>query len=84
MEDVLCDYIVSVKTSDKFGAGTDANVCIQLVGEKGVSDAIPLKKSQHRNKFERNQVDKFIFLNMHSMGKLKEVVIWHDNSGMKA
>lgn len=83
MEPELSDFVINVKTSDKFGAGTDANVFIQLVGEKGISDPIRLKHSQHVNKFERNQMDTFTFFNLPSVGKLKELIIWHDNSGKR-
>ena len=43
------------------GAGTNANVFIQLFGEKGSTSKTALKQNENniRNKFERNQVDIF-------------------------
>ena len=70
-----------VKTSDKRGCGTDANVSITMFGQNGSSDELKLKDSQtHRDKFERNQEDIFLFT-MLSLGELVKLRIWHDNAG---
>uniref|UniRef100_A0A915HDL1 PLAT domain-containing protein n=1 Tax=Romanomermis culicivorax TaxID=13658 RepID=A0A915HDL1_ROMCU len=67
-------YTIAVKTSNVFGAGTDANVFVQLFGENGHSDFIQLKKSiNHRNKFERNHSDVFIFNDMKNLGPISQV-----------
>lgn len=47
---------MSVFTGDMLGAGTDANVFINIYGENGDTGERPLKKSNHLNKFERGQV----------------------------
>ena len=44
-------YYVSVTTANSFGAGTDANVLIQIFGENGNTSAVELTKST--NLFER-------------------------------
>jgi len=75
------DYIIKVKTSDRLAAGTDANVCLQLFGEHGVSQTFELKKSQNPNKFERNELDEFKFLNVREIGALERLKVWHDNTG---
>ena len=50
-------YVVDVFTGDKFLAGTNANVFINMFGEKGDSGERKLVKSEtHMDKFERNQV----------------------------
>lgn len=49
-------YEVTVFTGDMMGAGTDANVFINIYGENGDTGERPLKKSNHMNKFERGQV----------------------------
>lgn len=36
-------YDVTVTTGNKFGAGTDANVFVRLIGEKGSTDEIQLQ-----------------------------------------
>lgn len=41
-----------------WGAGTDANVYINIYGENGDTGERPLKKSNNLNKFERGQVSK--------------------------
>lgn len=80
--DIITDYIINVKTSNRFGAGTDANIYVLLCGENNkYSDPILLKNSQNVNKFERNQMDQFIFHNQLSVGEIKAVKVWHDNSG---
>ena len=45
-----------MKTGDKWGAGTDANVFLSLFGDRGDTGERKLLKSQNRNKFERKQV----------------------------
>jgi hypothetical protein len=77
-------YEVTVKTTNKRGAGTDANVYIIIYGELGDSGERHLNKSKtHRNKFERNQTDIFDLEIVH-LGELKKVRVWHDNSGLLA
>jgi len=70
-----------VKTGDEFGAGTDANVYIVLIGDKGKSGKLPLKSSEAGgNKFERAQTDVF-YLEMSDLGKLKKLLLGYDGSG---
>ncbi len=53
---------MKVVTGDVWGAGTDANVFINLYGEYGDTGERQLKDSDNINKFERNQViDFFIY-----------------------
>lgn len=50
-------YQVFVHTGDKRGAGTNANICLNIFGELGDTGDRPLEKSKsNRDKFERNQV----------------------------
>lgn len=50
-------YQVFVHTGDKRGAGTNANIFLNIFGELGDTGDRPLEKSKsNRNKFERNQV----------------------------
>uniref|UniRef100_A0A6B2KZF9 PLAT domain-containing protein n=1 Tax=Arcella intermedia TaxID=1963864 RepID=A0A6B2KZF9_9EUKA len=74
----LITYNISVKTGDRPGAGTDANVLITLFGEKGDSGERLLDKPG--NNFERNRIDEFAFQSV-DLGDLKRIVIRHDNSG---
>lgn len=53
-------YKVTVSTTKKFGAGTDAKVFIKIYGEKGDSERLPLTNSKtHKNTFESGNVDVF-------------------------
>ena len=45
------EYIVNVHTGDKFGAGTDANVVITLIGDKG--ELGEMKIDNEGNTFEK-------------------------------
>jgi hypothetical protein len=35
-------YCIRIKTADKFQAGTDANIYVSLVGEKGTTKEVKL------------------------------------------
>ena len=50
------EYTVTIFTGDVFGAGTDANVFVNLTGEYGDTGEREMKKSNNVNKFERKQV----------------------------
>lgn len=55
-------YNVQIKTGDVLKAGTDADVHMKIIGEKGDTGKITLMKSENTtNKFERNQIDKFVY-----------------------
>ena len=54
-------------------AGTDANVFVNLFGDRGDSGPLALEKSQlNMNKFERNQKDVFEF-QIGEIGELKRI-----------
>ena len=56
----IVNYIVEVHTGSKTGAGTDADVFLNIFGDLGDTGERWLKKSLgNKNKFERNQVDVF-------------------------
>ncbi|XP_064633987.1 lipoxygenase homology domain-containing protein 1-like isoform X3 [Lineus longissimus] len=74
------EYEVRVRTGDKLGAGTDANVFITIAGEIGDTGERQLRKSNNINKFEKSQVDIFK-LPAIDLGPLKKVKIRHDNKG---
>ncbi len=69
-------WLCTVKTSDVRFAGTDANVSVQIYGEDGQSDIIPLGNKS--DNFERNQVDEFK-LEFFDIGVLRKLRVWHDN-----
>ena len=63
MTDTLCGlcaeipYEITVWTGELKGAGTDANVFIQMYGENGKSEEYPLRN--RTDNFEQGQMDKF-------------------------
>ncbi|KAJ3604053.1 hypothetical protein NHX12_028794 [Muraenolepis orangiensis] len=72
-------YEVSVFTGDTLGAGTDANVFINIYGENGDTGERCLKKSDNLNKFERAKEDVFT-LTAVDLGALKKLRIRHNNT----
>ncbi|KAF5837533.1 hypothetical protein DUNSADRAFT_4226 [Dunaliella salina] len=74
----LVEYRVTVYTSDIRGAGTDANVSIEMYGSKGAVGQTRLETSA--NNFERNHADMFVVRGT-DIGDVEKVVISHDNSG---
>lgn len=69
---------VVVKTSDKKGAGTDANVFLTLYGSAGTSP--PLRLESSANNFEKGRTD--IFEVEASVGQIKFIRIGHDNTSL--
>ena len=55
---------MKVYTGDKFGAGTDANVFVNITGEFGDTGERQLSESNNVNKFERKQVCTDIIINI--------------------
>ncbi|KAG7237555.1 hypothetical protein INR49_032172, partial [Caranx melampygus] len=72
-------YEVCVFTGDMLGAGTDANVFINIYGENGDTGERYLKSSDNLNKFERGQEDVFTVAAV-DLGPLKKLRIRHDNT----
>nr|XP_019954598.1 PREDICTED: lipoxygenase homology domain-containing protein 1-like [Paralichthys olivaceus] len=72
-------YEVCVFTGDMLGAGTDANVFINIYGENGDTGERYLKNSDNLNKFERGQEDVFTVAAI-DLGPLKKLRIRHDNT----
>ncbi|XP_060927887.1 lipoxygenase homology domain-containing protein 1 [Limanda limanda] len=72
-------YEVCVFTGDMLGAGTDANVFINIYGENGDTGERYLKNSDNLNKFERGQEDVFTVAAI-ELGPLKKLRIRHDNT----
>lgn len=52
-------YQITIHTGDQVYAGTDSNIFIQLVGNKGISEEYRLNSLLGGNIFERNETDKF-------------------------
>ncbi|GCB66519.1 hypothetical protein scyTo_0004980 [Scyliorhinus torazame] len=75
-------YHIHVFTGNKPGAETDANVYVNIFGERGDSGKRKLHKSQNNQIiFQKDQMDTFI-IEAVSIGIIKRIVIGHD--GVKA
>ncbi|XP_054895001.1 lipoxygenase homology domain-containing protein 1 [Poeciliopsis prolifica] len=72
-------YEVCVFTGDTMGAGTDANVYVNIYGENGDTGERLLSNSDNLNKFERGQEDVFIVTAIDLL-TLKKLRIRHDNT----
>ncbi|XP_036382736.1 lipoxygenase homology domain-containing protein 1-like [Megalops cyprinoides] len=72
-------YEVYVYTGSMWGAGTDANVYINIYGENGDTGERWLRKSNNLNKFEKGQEDMFSITAI-ELGPLKKLRIRHDNT----
>ncbi|KAM3939741.1 lipoxygenase homology domain-containing protein 1 [Leptodactylus fuscus] len=62
-------------TSDMKNAGTDANILLQIYGEKGKSDE--MKLDNNSDNFETGQLDKFM-IELPDLGLLYKIRIWHE------
>jgi lipoxygenase homology domain-containing protein 1 len=79
----MTKYEIYVVTSNRDAAGTDANVFLQIFGDR-ISDSgiIQLKRSSKNfNKFERGSTEHFA-IECPSLGELKGIRIGHDSSGL--
>jgi hypothetical protein len=75
------NWSVLVYTSNLKNAGTDANVHIQIFGDKAQTSALPLEKKGETNLFETGKCDKFD-MNLPDIGKPTKIKIGHDNVGL--
>ena len=76
---VIVPYQVDVFTGDVVGAGTDANIFIQIFGQNGDSGRQVLN-DETKDGFERNMHDYFR-LELPDLGPLSKIVIGHDGAG---
>ena len=76
-------YEVTVSTGTFGDAGTTANVSLILGGEKEESETLPLfdLKKDH-SPFIRGSVNIILACLPRSIGALKYIKIWHDNTGI--
>ncbi|XP_033751254.1 lipoxygenase homology domain-containing protein 1-like isoform X2 [Pecten maximus] len=72
-------YEVTVWTSDKSSAGTDANVFLQMYGDSGKTEKEVL--NNRSDNFERNKKDTFK-IEAADVGRLQKIRVGHDGTGM--
>ena len=59
-----------IKTGDENDAGTDANVYLQMFGEKGKTQNFSLREEGDKRRFERGRMDKFL-IRTQDIGKVR-------------
>jgi len=69
-------YKIILKTGNQQGAGTDADVYLQIFGSKNHSDEIKLQSKL--SQFEKNSVDIF-YVESTDLGRLEKLKVWHNN-----
>lgn len=75
----VVEYVVVTKTANVSGAGTDANVYVQLYGKLGRTGFIELETRS--DNFERNSVDAFP-LTLEDLGAITWVCLKVDDAGL--
>ena len=89
------EYEITIKTAGVHGAGTDANVFLQMIGDLEAtptkSAVFPLDHSthakshnEHKNKFEFGQKDEFLLRvpEARPLGDIKRIKLSHDGHGV--
>jgi hypothetical protein len=72
-------YTVTVRTGDRSGAGTDANITIWVYGLKAISSKVKLDDS--RDNFERDSTESFGRFHWGDLGRIDGIGLRKDGSG---
>lgn len=78
--DQVC-YFITVHTGSRFGAGTTADVFIQLVGHYGASDIHCLRRHPKYPTLVRGAVNTFLLTSKNDLGDIYSFRAWHNNGG---
>jgi len=63
-----------IKTGDESDAGTDANVYLQMFGDKGKTQNFSLREEGDKRRFESGRMDKFL-IRTQDIGKVR-TTLW--------
>ncbi|XP_074859412.1 polycystin family receptor for egg jelly [Carettochelys insculpta] len=77
--DKVC-FLVTLYTGSRLGAGTTADVFLQLIGENGTSDVHHLQHP-HYQSFIRGGIDTFLLTTKNDLGDIFSLRVWHNNRG---
>ncbi|XP_005379562.1 PREDICTED: polycystic kidney disease and receptor for egg jelly-related protein isoform X2 [Chinchilla lanigera] len=77
--DSVC-YLVTVFTGSRCGAGTTANVFVQLRGTEGTSDVHWLSHPHFGTLF-RGSISTFLLTTKRDLGDIRSIRVWHSNEG---
>lgn len=78
----LAHYVAHVKTGDRKGAGTDANVWLVLHDEHGNASKETKLNSTFHNDHERGQMSSYGIMNANHLGRIAKVEFWRDSFGI--
>ena len=73
-------YEILVLTGMRNGAGTTADVCVDLIGLDGDSGPRRLQDPS-MERFQRSGMDTFLLATPYHLGELTTLNIWHNNAG---
>lgn len=71
-------YKITFKTGNESGAGTDANVAIQIIGKNSKTAELSLESKL--NQFEKGDVDSFYF-ETEDIGDIEKIKVRHNGKG---
>ncbi|XP_015726112.1 polycystic kidney disease and receptor for egg jelly-related protein [Coturnix japonica] len=73
-------FLVTLYTGSRWGAGTNADVFLQLIGQNGVSDIHCLRHPQ-LPAFRQGSTDCFLLTTKEDLGDIRAFRVWHNNRG---
>ncbi|NWY61030.1 PKDRE protein, partial [Chionis minor] len=73
-------FLVTLYTGSRWGAGTKADVFLQLIGQNGTSDVHCLRHS-HFLSFQQGSTDCFLLTVKKDLGDIYSFRVWHNNKG---
>ncbi|KAM4838337.1 polycystin family receptor for egg jelly [Urocitellus parryii] len=77
--DSMC-YLITVFTGSRCGAGTRANVFVQLNGTKSKSDVHCLSHPHFKTLY-RGSINTFLLTTKSDLGDIHSIRVWHNNEG---
>ncbi|NXW51090.1 PKDRE protein, partial [Nyctiprogne leucopyga] len=73
-------FLVTLYTGSRWGAGTKADVFLQLIGQNGTSDVHCLRHPQFMS-FQQGSTDCFLLTTKEDLGDICFLRVWHNNKG---
>uniref|UniRef100_A0A8C3GM13 PLAT domain-containing protein n=1 Tax=Cairina moschata TaxID=8855 RepID=A0A8C3GM13_CAIMO len=74
------DFLVTLYTGSRWGAGTKADIFLQLIGQNGTSDVHCLRHPQVPS-FHQGSTDRFLLTTREGLGDICTFRVWHNNRG---
>jgi hypothetical protein len=76
-------YYLEIKTGTESGAGTDANIFVTLVGDKGTTREERLNSHISGDAFENGNLDKAV-LDLDDVGTIRDLLLRSDDTGSRS